>query len=745
MARRKERRKTAFRPRNRPHATDGAIEQEDQPVRAGSRKDSQPTPFSMDPGRLWPYVVAVLMLPLLVLWHNDNALYTPLWYADPWFYLGYFRDLLEFKRDLFDGFYYGSRLSWILPGFVIHSLFSPVAANSILHLTVQSTATLSFFSILRLTTGVRSAFLATMVFAVHPWLWVATGWDYPDGAGIAYCLLTMALLTRSAMQPGRKWSLLGSGAALAGMAYTHLFLGTLTPLLLLYYIGLAWTCRRTPVGSSVLALLCWAGAGFAILSLVFCGINYLLDGTFWFYAPSLGRAQSMAKDFQFTRSIWANHQVVPWLWPGIAGSFTAIAMLLSRTRSAEAGFNWAGRLLAAQLLLAVSYMAYLQNRGTTVLGHFPYVSYLLPFVFLVMGISFWPAARTMTLRAYLSICCVGGIVFVALWYNPYGYLTPASPAAQRATVIVSACALAMAFLLRQRQEGAWLAVTGFAAFTAVALAQTVNLGGLDLHGSREQYQRIMHARDRIEAVRKGRTVRFWFNKQEPNVHEYTGLNALYLEEFSQVGTSFPGGCDGPVDPGTLVVVVSLRDHAAELARSALVDCWRPLAMRPEIEAVEVVQRPGQPYTMAMLRAVADVSLEPRPEDLFRTIALERVRLGDSKASLKQGPGGLLVTTLPDYGAFAGRVTLGIDASLKTALAVHVRARVLQGKVGLGILDSASKTFLLQSSLRPSTDARDVILPLPSPPVTGDLVISNTLRNGVISKVMVESIEIRKIR
>ena len=166
-----------------------------------------------DPAKVWPYTLAVSLLPLIVLWHRDNALYSPPWYSDPWFYLGFFRNLVEFKGTLFLNYYYGSRLSWILPGFLIHSLFSAVTANCVLHLTVQIVATLSLFSILRLTAGVRRAYLATMVFSVQPWLWVATGWDYPDGAGIAYCLLAMALLTRNALQPVGKWSLL-----LAGMA-----------------------------------------------------------------------------------------------------------------------------------------------------------------------------------------------------------------------------------------------------------------------------------------------------------------------------------------------------------------------------------------------------------------------------------------------------------------------------------------------------------------------------------------------
>ena len=131
------------------------------------------------------YGAAVLLLPLLVLWHRDNVLYSPPLCTDPWFYLGYFKDLVDFKRDLFPSFHSGSRYSWILPGYLVHSLFSPVTANFILHLTVHSIAVLSLFSILRVTAGVRAAFLTAMVFSLHPWLWAATGWDYVDGPGIA--------------------------------------------------------------------------------------------------------------------------------------------------------------------------------------------------------------------------------------------------------------------------------------------------------------------------------------------------------------------------------------------------------------------------------------------------------------------------------------------------------------------------------------------------------------------------------
>lgn len=693
---------------------------------------------------MWPYLAAVLLLPVIVLWHRDNALYTPPWYADPWFYLGYFRNLVEYKSDLFDGSYYGSRLTWILPGWLIHSLFRPVIANAILHLTVQSTAALSFFSILRLTTGARSAFLATLVFSVNPWLWAATGWDYPDGAGIAYCLLAMALLTRAATGAARKRSLLLAGGAIAGMAYTHVFLATFTPLLLLYYSGLVWLWQRAPSRSSIFDLGVWAGLGFGIVTLALGVVNHRLDSHFWFYGPSMVRALQMAKDFQFVRSIWVDHGLAPWLWPGVGGAITALVALLAGARRAATERSRAALLFSAQLLLALAYMAFLQSRGTTVLAHHPYASYLLPFVFLVMGATFWPAAEGTSLRIYLAICCVAAVAFGVLWYNPFSALVAASPGAQRGTLVLSAGILAAALVLRRRTAGTMLAVTGFVVLTSVQLGQTVHFQGTELHGSRQQYERFMHLRERIESVRKRRTPLFWFDAKEVNRNEYIGVSSFYLAEFSQLGTGFPGGCDGPMDTGSVIVVLSQQEHTPELARAALAKCWGPLGIRPVVEAVEEVEGAARPYTLAMLRPESQASPGTSPDGLLQTIALERVQLGDKNASLQRVPEGLMVTTIPGPGAFAGRVPLDWDAIGRTRLAVHVRARGLRGKVGFGILRSDNQAFLQEHAVRPSPTMVDLVLPLPSPAGAGDLIISNLSASGAVSQAIVEKIEIWKM-
>ena len=687
------------------------------------------------------YGLAILLLPLLVLGLQTDPLFNPLWQTDPWFYLGYFRDLVNFKRDLFPGFYYGSRLSWILPGYLVHSIFSPLIANAILHLTVHSIATLSLFSILRLTVGLRGAYLTAMVFSFHPWLWCATGWDHANGAALAYYLLAMALLTRAAVQPVRRRSLIFAGMALAGSVYAHLFLAAFAPLLALYYVVLTGAFTAKQIVQSLRPLGLWGGVGFVGVTAPLCAVNYfLLDGSPWFWAPSLRTAQSVMQSYLWSESIWADGQLVPWLWFIVVTSMIAMALVLPALKRGIQEFKSPGLLFSAQLLLATAFMAYLQSRGITLLGHYYYACYLLPFVFLVIGAVFWPAADNMRPRTFACACCIATLIFGALWYgsaaHPIPRLTP-----EWEEVLLGGCIIAGAFVLRRRKSGMLLAIAGLAVLTSAVYKGSYRHA--NLHSTREEYARIMKARRRIEELRNGTPIRFWYDKQDPGFLEYFALNASYLAEFSRMGESFPRDCIAPEDPRTLIVVSSQKEQAAELARSALRECWQPYGMHPEVESAETMEGRGGPYTMALIRAAPGAVSKSPPGELFETIPLDRVTLGAPGALLQRWPDSMDVTTLPGVGAFAGRVNLALDPNQRERLEVHVRLRVLKGRVGLGILDPESRAFLLERPVWPTPQPIEMVLPLPSPPIIGDLVIRNLTVKKFVSQAVVEKIEVRK--
>ena len=562
-----------------------------------------PGPPRAASGRTWPYVLAVLLLPAIVLWRQDNTLFTGVGYLDPWFYLGFFRNLANFKGSAFPFTYYGSRLSWILPGALIHSLFSPLAANCILHLAVQSVATISFFMTLRIAAGARRAFLATMVFSINPWLWNATGWDYVDGVGIAYCLLTMALLTSAAVQPVKRWTLFAAGMALAALVYSNLFWVALAPLLPLYYIALAWMWRRTPPIRSFLSLCLWFGAGCAMITVAFGGINRLLDGHFWFYAPSVLTGLSlMSQKYVWSESIWINHALAPWLWlSGIAGC-TGLVLLPYRLRRSLTGSNAAGLLFVAQWLLAIGFMGYMQARGSQAVGLSYYASYLLPFSFLAIGTSFWPAAEKISQARYVLICCVAAIVFGVVWYDYAAVILPTWQSGIRQIVLVGGCALVLGLALRQRTVGILLAIAGLAIFISLARFGMTQ----DPHAYRRQYEALMRARERIETVRNGRYVRFWYDAHDPAIRDYDALSATYLWSSSLGGDRFPEPPrEVDVPPGTVFVVLSSQGRDSELARKTLSQCWEPYGMRVAPVENDVIERGSYRYTMALLTAEVD--------------------------------------------------------------------------------------------------------------------------------------------
>lgn len=570
------------------------------------------------------FEIAVLLLPLLVLCSRDSVLYSPPLHTDPWFYLGYFRNLIDFQRDLAPGFHAGTRYSWILPGYLLHRIFPPVAANLILHLTVHSIATLSLFSILRAVCGARAAFLTAALFSFHPWLWAATGWDYVDGPGIAYCLLALALLTRAQSLPTPA-TFLYAGAALAAMLYTNLSWILVVPLLLAYHLATIWTRRSSATVSAAAASFAWITVGFCAITLIFCGVNYWLDGTFWFLRSEIATARNYGGSWRWPASIWESGRIGPWLWFSILASCSALALLPQRARPFAVRKHAAALVFSAQLLVALATLGYLQWRGPAALGQYFYASHLLPFIFLVIGTSFWQAADSLTERAYLAHCAGSVAAFAAIWYGAEEW-----PLSESLSLVIGGCLLAAALLLHQRKAGVALGIAGFAFFTGTMTSEAAGL-----HGSRPQYERVMDARAKIEKLRNHSPIWFWFDQHDPDVADFFALNSTYFAEARRFPSNFPQyGCEIKIDAGDLVVALSSASgDLAALASGPLRNCWRPFGIRPKYEEIDRYHPAGLPtYTIAGIRAVADPSLQHPLSPVFSSDGKADLRLVQNAGS-----------------------------------------------------------------------------------------------------------------
>jgi hypothetical protein len=88
-------------------------------------------------------------------------------YIDAWVYHGFFRHLETYAGGMFPRTYYGSRLGWIVPGYVAYHLFSPRIATVVLHLTFYSVAVSSVYLIARRISNASSALFCAVAFGLY--------------------------------------------------------------------------------------------------------------------------------------------------------------------------------------------------------------------------------------------------------------------------------------------------------------------------------------------------------------------------------------------------------------------------------------------------------------------------------------------------------------------------------------------------------------------------------------------------
>ena len=69
----------------------------------------------------------------------------------------------------------------------------------------------------------------------------------------------------------------------------------------------------------------------------------------------------------------------------------------------------------------------------------------------------------------------------------------------------------------------------------------------------------------------------------------------------------------------------------------------------------------------------------------------------------------------------------------------VRARVLNGQIGVGVLDQRTNAFLIERNVAPSPGMADIYLPVGSPDRAGALIIRNTAEGGTRSEILIEDV------
>jgi hypothetical protein len=655
------------------------------------------------------FPLSLVILPFLVLWRNSNLLFSGLGYIDPWVYYGFFRNLVLFKRELFPGTYYGSRLAWILPGYLVNRLFEPLTANYVLHLGVYFAAVVSLYYILARTINRPTGLMTAIVFGLHPYVWSAVGSDYIDGASIAYYLLTTALLTYAGYRQGPAWALTLAGISCAGLIYCNIAWIIFLPFFPAYYL---WRRRQSGATDNVAEFgrfLLWMTAGAAVVTIVLGAINFRIDGHFWFYAPSLRFAASGAHQASQLHS-----SGLQWVWdarwllfPGftLLATLPAVTRIFQRPLSSETGTQI---LFAVNFLYCAAVYAVAEVHGNPMVEYHFYVSLLLPPAFLAVGALLFRLNDGWT-RANLVSFAAAAILLAAPWWALDGKVwSEIAKLAMPYAACIGAGAVLWRTLQPRSRAALWALLLVLAACSTTVL-WTDHFFMRDRFWStgtqsRDGFLRITGALKQIETIPPDRSMHFWYDHTESNGNEFDSLSSVYLFQYNLIGRDFPQlPVDAQLPTGSVIVIPSSNPQAAEIAKTALAPRKLDASKVNETD----MERGGVRYSLSILRARRDpASLQPltlgtdgklTPVSSETILSPEKWKLAGAGTMQRTGDG-LTVTTPKDRWAYSAFYNAPFTAPSDGTYLFTLLYTNLSGSIQFGLLKDDRSVWLQQAAI-----------------------------------------------
>ncbi len=525
-------------------------------------------------------VAVVLLVPLIQILAQPSWIYTPDGF-DQWFYHGYFIDLKSHVAA-FAGSYYGTRLAWILPGYLAHSIFPTLLANAALRLVVCWTAVLSTFFLIRRTYGTRCALLVTLLLSSYPVFLAAAGWDYVDGAGIAYSLLCMEEAGAAAVSSSR-WGIaraVFSGMAFGAAVHSNIFLLVLLPVMSLYCLVRA--------GIRFVRIALAGVAGFSALTIALGLISLKLGGPFLFFLPSVSAARSLgtAPNPSYSKpALWLSHAW--WLVIPSAVLFVSIVFLIRFLSSVRSGWDRKAivRLVDAGLLASsFTILIILQATGSPVLQIPYYADYLTAFVAVTAAalIGYKLESLSISRVAFVIGAC---IVLAFLVGTEIPRLFPTSIAADYVALrgrpdlnaeylaaIVAVGVLVAVCLRPQIFAGVLMGVA--VGFVLIRLGHIELRESVGSKTSREAYLYTDRTSRELTRLSRNGPLWFWYSYSPGNEY-YTSVASTYIWAARLLNRTFPDTTNLRLDAlgrGTYVAIMNDRQTTQDEGITALARC-----------------------------------------------------------------------------------------------------------------------------------------------------------------------------
>ena len=496
--------------------------------------------------------LSLLLLPVVVTFAVPDWMYSLTHAIDAWVYHGFFRHLDTYASTMFPPTYYGTRLAWIVPGYVAYHVFSPVAAALILHLTFYCAAVWSLYAVVRRIAGSSGALFSAVAFGLYLPAIRALGWDYVDGAVIAYTLVTLALLMAS-LEGNRRWLTVASGFAAGAMLHSNIGAAFMFPSILIWFLPDRkddWRWRP------LFIQLLWWGGGIAACTALLSIISVSAGGNWDFFMPSVRWMiqQRLTNPWDVTGFSWI--AMAPWFFLPAAVFVAALVVWLQPQRRQELTTG-GRRAIAALILCSLIFVAWDYAGNGALLYTYYYTSWLLPWSFIAIGAMLAGTAERARLEIAVVLLCAVAMTLSLVW--PASVRLPLSGLAGLAlTIALMTCAA----LIRQ----------------AVSRRVVVLAALICLHGwlsTTTDYGPYPDRADGFRVIDRGLGIvdryitaeqpRFLLAPPQKLGHYVQGLTSIYLWGYTIASNRFPEVAPEQarqIRDGTRVVVIAEQENAA---------------------------------------------------------------------------------------------------------------------------------------------------------------------------------------
>lgn len=675
----------------------------------------------------WALPTLLVLAPLLMAALSPGWLYGD-WQVyrdaiDPWFYYGYFRSLPLYEGQFFPRTYYGSRLAWTAPGYLIHQALPSLAATFLLHLLVVWVALLSAYAVFQRLGRPRAGFIVALLLLSDRYFRAEAASDYFAGCSGAAWLLTLALLASAARAERPRAWLIAAGASGVVAVHMNLFGLHFAPSYFVAYLGLRRALRpedfrwRRDLLSQGLWMLAGALALTAALDLVY----YAITGGLFFYAPSLvhiWQAGGEANPYRKPLIEWVG--TARWLILPALGALAALSGLIasrfSRTARGEEG-GGATRVLLVVFLTEFGLLFAEQLRDQPLFQLSYYADLMLGPLYLALG-ALIPVAFE-ELRPRLFAALAGGALLSCLLM----VVSHALPGIEgrgawlslgTAPWIIALIGLSLGLFRALPRGRGPAALAAFSALIGVQWLLTPDIPGAPF---RERYQAIEAGLDLIEERAGDRRPYFWYDKGEDRERDFRALCSVYLWAYSWIGLDLPklDKSNYPLQPFQIIVIPSFDRENFPRAQATL--AGRGLALRSlgsrDIPMAGGLARVHVAEIEPSYRRFARGGFEARGE---RRILGQGPSLGaaDWRADgrLAEGatarlPDGFRLETLKGFQTY-GALSPVMEAAEAGSYHFELRVKVERGRFALRLIDPGA-TRLLARSVRRGVEGEEQVL------------------------------------